>query len=931
MSSFAAFVQRRAIPFLTLTIFLSVFSLELPAQAQPPADPTNPLAVEPPFIQPRDRITSFIDDDQRVTLRGNRHPLALAQYDAGAVAPDFPMEHMLLTLLPDPAQQDALNQLLEAQQNPESPYYHQWLTPEQFAERYGVSEADVAQIAGWLEGHGMVVEEVTAGRRSILFSGSAAQVEAAFHTQIHIYKIGEETHHANVQDPEIPAALVQVVGGVVSLHDFRSEATHSFARKASPEFTSSGSHYLSPADFATIYDLGPLYQAAINGSGQSVAIVARSNIKLSDVEQFRSSFGLPANNPQIIVNGTDPGIFSSDEETEADLDVEWSGAVAKNATIKFVVSKSTNSSDGVDLSAQYIVNNNVAPVMSTSFGLCEADLGSSGNSFLNSLWQQAAAQGISVFVSSGDSGAAGCDSASAAPATNGLGVNGLCSTPYSVCVGGNEFNDGSNPSLYWSSSNASGTQGSALSYIPEVVWNESGGSDGLWASGGGASTLYAKPSWQAGTGVPADGKRDVPDVALTAAGHDGYLIYQEGNLYVVGGTSAASPSFAGVMALVVQNASARLGNANTVFYPLATKQRAGGAAVFHDITSGNNSVPGQTGFSATVGYDQATGLGSVDASVLVNHWSDGSVVPTFQVTPSANSVSVIPGSSNSITLSVAGSGGFNAAVSFSVTGLPTGVTGAFTPSTLAAPGSGSSTLKLTLTSSAKAGAYTVTVSATSGSIKQQVSIAVTIAPAPTFTLAPSVTSTSVSAGSSNSLLLTTTPNSTFSAAITFTVTGLPTGLTAQFSPASTVSAPGAGTTPVTFSAASSLAPKDYAVAVTATGGGVTQKQNLTVNVPGFTLTPSTGSITVSSTAKGTLKFTTAVLGGFSSSVTLTVTGLPTGITASFSPQTVASPGSGSSTLTLTKGTGASAGSSHITVTATGGSLTQTASIALTGK
>jgi pseudomonalisin len=721
---FPASLLRHVISFLSLTIFLSLLTLDLPAEAQPAADPPSPL-----FMQPRDRITSFIDDDQRVTLRGNRHPLALARYDAGAVAPDFPMQHMLLTLLPDSAQQDALNQLVDAQHNPESAYYHQWLTPEQYGERFGVSEADAAKIVDWLQGHGMELEEVTAGRRSIVFSGSAAQVEAAFHTQIHSYKIGEEVHHANAKEPEIPAALVQVVGGVVSLHDFHSEPMHNGARLPAPDFTSGGSHYLAPADFAIIYDLVPLYQQAINGSGQSVAIVARSNIKLADVRQFRTFFGLPANDPQIIVNGSDPGIWSSGEETEADLDVEWSGAVAKNAAIKLVVSKSTNSSDGVDLSAQYIVNHNVAPVMSMSFGLCEAFLGSSGNGFLNSLWQQAAAEGITVFVSSGDDGAAGCDSASASTASHGHGVNGLCSTPYSVCVGGTEFND-SNASLYWSASNASGTQASAISYIPEKVWNESGPGYGLWSSGGGTSSIYGKPAWQSGTGVPADGKRDVPDVSLTSAGHDGYLIYQEGSLYVVGGTSAASPSFAGVMALVVQHAGARQGNANTVFYSLAGKQRAGGAAVFHDIISGSNSVPGLIGFNATLGYDQATGLGSVDGSVLVTHWSDATPppVPAFRATVSASSVSVTAGSNKSVTVNVAVSGGFNAAVSLSVTGLPTGVSAAFTPAVLSAPGSGASVLKISAGGSAKAGTYSVTVSAaSSGSATQKMELAVTVA------------------------------------------------------------------------------------------------------------------------------------------------------------------------------------------------------------
>jgi subtilase family serine protease len=721
---FPASLQRHAISFLTLAIFLSLLTLDLPAQAQPPADPPSPL-----FMQPRDRITSFIDDDQRVTLRGNVHPLAAARYDAGVVAPDFPMQHMLLTLLPDAAQQEALNQLVDAQHNPESAYYHQWLTPEQYGERFGVSEADTAQVVAWLQGHGMEVEEVTAGHRSVIFSGSAAQVEAAFHTQIHSYKIGEEVHHANTKDPEIPAALLQVVGGVVSLHDFHSEPMHNGARLPAPDFTSGSSYYLAPADFATIYELVPLYQQAINGGGQSIAIVARSNIKLADVRQFRTFFGLPANDPQVIVNGSDPGIWNSGEETEADLDVEWSGAVARNAAIKLVVSKSTNSSDGVDLSAQYIVNHNVAPVMSTSFGLCEASLGSSGNGFLNSLWQQASAEGITVFVSSGDNGAAGCDSASASSASHGRGVNGLCSTPYSVCVGGTEFND-SSASLYWSASNTSGSQASAISYIPEKTWNESGPGYGLWASGGGTSSVYAKPAWQAGTGVPADGRRDVPDVSLTSAGHDGYLIYQEGGLYVVGGTSAASPSFAGVMALVVQHAAARQGDANTVFYSLASKQRAGGAPVFHDITSGNNSVPGLTGFNATVGYDQATGLGSVDASVLVNHWSDATPppVPAFHATVSASSVSVTAGSNKSVTVNVTVSGGFNAAVSFYVTGLPSGVSATFTPAVVSAPGSGASVLKITAGSSAKADTYSVTVSAaSSGSVTQKIPLAVTIA------------------------------------------------------------------------------------------------------------------------------------------------------------------------------------------------------------
>lgn len=701
-----------------LTVLFSAISVNAPGQAKTSGSSAHSV----------DRITSFIDDEQRITLPGNRHPLAIAENDMGAVATEYPMQHMLLTLIPDASQQASLDQFIQSQYDPESAHYHQWLTPEQYAERFGVSDGDIAQITDWLKEHGFEVEEVTTGHRSIIFSGSAGQVQQAFHTPIHNYLVDGVVHHGNVREPEIPAALAQVVGGVVSLHDFRSTAMHSLVRKASPEFSSGGAHYLAPADFATIYDLNPVYQAGITGSGQSVAIVARSNIHLSDVVQFRSSFGLPANNPQVIVNGTDPGIWNSDEETEADLDAEWSGAIAKNAAIKFVVSKSTNSTDGIDLSAEYIVDRNVAPVMSTSFGLCEAWLGSSGNNFFHSLWQQAAAEGITVFVSSGDTGAAGCDSATSSRGTHGLAVNGLCSSPYSVCVGGTQFKDVATPSLYWSSSNASGTQASALGYVPEIVWNESGPSLGLWASGGGASTIYSKPAWQSGTGVPADGKRDVPDVALTAAGHDGYLVVQGGGLYVVGGTSAASAAFAGVMALVVQNTATRHGNANVVLYPLASKQRVGGAAVFHDTTVGNNSVPGQAGFSAVAGYDRVTGLGSVDASMLVNHWNDGVMAPAFHATAAASSLTVVAGSNNTMKFSVAVAGGFSAPVSLSVSGLPSAVAGAFTPARLSAPGSGSSILRLSASTAARTGTYSAVVTVSSGATRQALPLSVTVQP-----------------------------------------------------------------------------------------------------------------------------------------------------------------------------------------------------------
>ena len=263
-------------------------------------------------------------------------------------------------------------------------------------------------------------------------------MEDTFHSEIHHYLVGGVSHLANTQDPQIPSALAGVVGGIVSLHDFRS-ASQIRSREAvvRPRYTSGSTHYLFPADWATIYDLKPLYKAGTNGAGISIAIVGRSNINLSDVAQFRSASGLPANNPTVILVNTNPGLVAGDQD-ESTLDVEWSGAVAPAATVKFVVGASTATTDGIDLSAQYIVNHATAPVMSTSYGSCEADMGSAELAFYNSLWQQAASEGISSFVSSGDAGAAGCYSGSSTSAS-GTGVNGLCSSPYSTCVGGNRI------------------------------------------------------------------------------------------------------------------------------------------------------------------------------------------------------------------------------------------------------------------------------------------------------------------------------------------------------------------------------------------------------------------------------------------------------------------------------------------------------------
>lgn len=438
----------------------------------------------------------IIDDNDTVVLPGNVYPLARPEFDKGATQPSLPMRRMILTLQRSTDKQAELDLLLAELHDPASPNFHQWLTPEEFGKRFGPAPEDIGVITGWLTSHGFTIDEIAIGRSWINFSGSVSDVQRAFQTQIHDYYVNGRLHHANVRDPSIPRGLSDLVVGVVSLHDFPSKMMNAGANPVQPDFTSGSAHYLSPGDFAVIYNVNALYNAGIDGSGQTIAIVGRTHPSGDNWTNFRSMMGLPSNPPQVIVNGDDPGDLGGGEDNEADLDVEWSGAVAKNATILYVTSKSTGSTDGVALSAQYIVNNNLAPVMSTSFGLCEPALGQTGRSFYNNLWLQAASQGITSFISSGDSGAAGCDSGSATRGT-GKAVNGLASTPYNVAVGGTQFNEGTGS--YWNTSNSGYT--SALSYIPETAWNESGsnGGSGLWSTGGGGSPLITanRPGRQA--------------------------------------------------------------------------------------------------------------------------------------------------------------------------------------------------------------------------------------------------------------------------------------------------------------------------------------------------------------------------------------------------------------------------------------------------
>jgi hypothetical protein len=762
------------------------------------------------------RITAPINESNLTTLLGNTHPLARAEFDRGAAPTSLAMNHMLLVLKRSPEQEAALESLLAQQQDKTSANYHNWLTPEQFGQQFGPSDQDIQAITSWLQSRGFQSVNVSNGRTTIDFSGTAGQVQSVFHTTIHKYVLANgEEHWANATDPQIPSALNPVVAGVHSLNNFpkrpfhhasgvvrRSAVTGKFSR-VNPEFTfgplSSGCngpntncYGVGPGDFATIYNVPSTINGVAGGTGQTIAIVSDSDIYASDVTEFRSVFGLPSISFNQIETGTDPGVIfdsGNGDELEAVLDVEWSGAVAQGATIDLVVSPSTNSTFGGDTSAVYVVDGHITPqpyILSYSYGDCELQLGTTGNQFYNTVWQQAAAEGITVLVASGDNGSAGCDidqvnGPPSQPAEFGLEVNGIASTPYNVAVGGTDFNDLNNPTSYFT--NTPGLLSSALGYIPETAYNDTCTnsmiyvalglsspeqacnsatvqSDGFVVTaggGGGASNCttpngpgpsncsggYPKPPWQVGTGVPADGLRDLPDVSLFAG--DGTIQ----NFYVVcesdyagflstvppapcslaspyqdfvgeGGTSVSTQAFAGIVALMNQKQGGPQGNINPLLYTLARESSA--TNIFHDVTIGTNAMPclietGVTGctitgtgltvgllngYSTGPGYDQATGLGSVNVANLVN-----SAGPNFYVSSTNPAVTVSsPGKSGNTTLTVTSVNGFSGTVAFacSPTGLPAGATCIFAPpsmtlaaGTLAAPGTASTTITVQTT------------------------------------------------------------------------------------------------------------------------------------------------------------------------------------------------------------------------------------------
>ena len=632
----------------------------------------------------RDRIPYSVDSAHIASIRGSAHPLARPQFDQGRVSPEQQLSGVALTFRLSASQQADLRELLRQQQDRSSPNYHRWLTPEQYAAHFGMTSNDLAKVTSWLQSQGLTVNSVSRNRNEISFNGSVGQVEYALRTELHRYLINGEQHMANASDLSLPEAFVGEVLGVRGLNDFHPKPRF---RKPTVRFTSniSGNHFVIPADFATLYNV----PSNLDGTGQTIAVVGQTLLNAtnstSDIDAFRSAAGLPAtsstNFKLIQVPGTGTATACTGDQTETDLDLEWTEGVAKNATIKFVYAGNgsgtncTNRTKNVFDALQYAIANNVAPIISISYGNCEANLGKSFVLTMQQWAQEANAKGQTISGPAGDEGAADCDTG--ASATQGFAVDVPAAIPEVTGVGGSEFTGDAAAAVaggcglatadWGPSCTATSSAGTALHYITEKTWNDPPGigSTSLSAGGGGASTIFSKPSWQSGTGVPGDGKRDVPDIALNASdAHDSYLICSQdfftgtagvtscangfrssstnssnNNLLDgVGGTSAGAPTFAGILALINQaTGSSGLGNVNPMLYALA----ASSPTAFHDITSGNNNAPctagskncpaGTTsfGFSAGAGYDQVTGLGSLDVANLISAWTAATPTQDF--------------------------------------------------------------------------------------------------------------------------------------------------------------------------------------------------------------------------------------------------------------------------------------------------------------
>src|SRR5258708_6391145 len=982
----------------------------------------------------RPRITQNIDEGERVTLAGNTHRDASEGNDRGKVHDAFPREHLLLQLRRSPEQEKAVQKFMEDLHNPNSPDFQKWLSADEFGDRFGVSDLDLDTLTRWLRSNGFRINVVYPSGMVIDFSGTADQVSRAFSTEIHHLEVRGRKHIGNINNPQIPAALASVVVGVVSMHDFRPHTMH-VMRSVPPKFTFSGlygnTYAVVPADLATIYNFNPLFNAGYSGQGQTIALIEDTDVfTAADWRAFRAKFGLSSYTsgsfktvhpaaPTGPNNCARPGVVAPND-AEAILDAEWASAAAPSAAVEIASCADTTSTFGGLIAIQNLINASSRPpaIMSVSYGQCETVNGAAANAAYNSAYQQAAAEGVSVFVAAGDSGAAGCDN-SVSEATHGVGANAFASTPYNVAVGGTDFSDtysGTN-GIYWNSSNTS-TFRSAASYVPEIPWNNScagallstylgfgptygsnslcndpsyglslqttvagGGRPSACATGtpsiaGGVSGTcqgWPKPSWQRLVGNPYDGVRDTPDVSLFAA--DGlwshYYVFcwsdtlnggaactgDPSGWSGAGGTSFSAPIMAGIQAIVNQKMRARQGNPNPVYYQLAAAEygssgtascnstNGNGVAsncVFYDVTQGdidvncmgtsncyNPSGPGTQGvlsasnnsfnpaYGTLTGWDFATGIGTLNATNVVNNWPTGGPIPGFFLSTSQSSMTLTQGSNAANTITVNPLNGFSSSVSLSASGLPAGVTASFNPSSA----TNASTLTLTASSTAAIGVVNVTITGTSSTLTSTASISLTVNPKGNYSLSASPSSLTLFVNTAGTSTIAVTPLNGFTANVSLSASGLPSGVTASFNPASTAS-----TSTLTLTAAGAVT-GTFPVTITGTVGSLSSTATVSLTValpPTFSLSASPNSLSFAQGASGTSTVTGIPQSGFSGNVALSASGLPSGVTASFNPANTTT----TSTLTLTATSTATVGTANVTITCTSGTLTSSTTITL---
>jgi subtilase family serine protease len=611
------------------------------------------------------RLTEAVTETTRAVMAGSVSPRAQHAQDKGSVAPETMVPGITLVFKRSTAQEDALKELLAAQQDRTSPLYHHWLTPDAFAARFGMADADIDATETWLQSHGFRIESTARTRDRITFSGTAAQVHVAFGAELHYYLSEGEFHFAPETDLSLPAELASVTAAVLHLSNFRPKPNLKVSTGARPNYTtlSTQAHYLTPKDIITMYGLTGLYQNSVLGGGQSLAVVGQSYIDTSSnskIWQFQGNFTQGDSVTAVLVPGSGVEAISPGDQGESEIDLEYSSGIAQNANI-FLVYVGANQNYDVFDALAFAITQDIAPVISISYGICESLMSATELNQGNALFEEAAAQGQTLVAAAGDGGSTPCASY---PASTGitpaqqqaLSVIYPADSPYVTAVGGTQMAVGTfapGSSQYWATASNIDSVSSLLSYVPEVAWNEGSTFHDIVAGGGGASSYFPRPAWQnSAPGIPSGTTRLLPDIALQSSvdspgflvcSDDPNLIYSQGHISsclqqpigsnnpytVAGGTSFAAPIFAGFVAILNQvEHTTGQGNINPILYNLASNPTSY-AAVFHDIISGTNAclpsvadcpTAGQSEYAATPGYDAATGLGSVDFGKLAAAW-----------------------------------------------------------------------------------------------------------------------------------------------------------------------------------------------------------------------------------------------------------------------------------------------------------------------